>query len=237
MALVVDGGGLVNKGGALGTGEACCCNKCSGPCDTENPCPEGCECVEGQCTGEAAGVCCVPVCSECRACFFLWDGTDFVFQNEILNGDCGNCPECSTVDINDPAFGVPVDERIVGQSYPFPACCLDEPIPKTCVEFLNSNDKVTRAQCEAHSSYGASGVWHPGQTCAEEPCVTCEDFPLLGDEAYVDAYCENAASTVDFHGGQCVGQMAICGARTLVNDYGGGFGDWIVNICCANPLP
>ena len=34
MALVVDGGGLVNKGGALGTGAACCCNtsKCSGGC-------------------------------------------------------------------------------------------------------------------------------------------------------------------------------------------------------------
>ena len=49
MALVVDGGGLVNKGGALGTGAACCCNKCSGPCDEENPCPEGCACVDGEC--------------------------------------------------------------------------------------------------------------------------------------------------------------------------------------------
>jgi hypothetical protein len=28
MALVVDGGGLVNKGGALGTGAACCCGGC-----------------------------------------------------------------------------------------------------------------------------------------------------------------------------------------------------------------
>jgi hypothetical protein len=44
MALVVDGGGLVNKGGALGTGQACCCNKCSGPCDEENPCTPGCVC-------------------------------------------------------------------------------------------------------------------------------------------------------------------------------------------------
>ena len=51
MALVVDGGGLVNKGGALGTGAACCCNKCSGPCDGENPCPEGCVCVDGACVG------------------------------------------------------------------------------------------------------------------------------------------------------------------------------------------
>ena len=33
MALVVDGGGLVNKGGALGTGAACCC---AAPCCTCN---------------------------------------------------------------------------------------------------------------------------------------------------------------------------------------------------------
>ncbi len=81
MALVVDGGGLVNKGSALGTGQACCCNKCSGPCpegvsecapgcgckdsqcvpcsgpcDEENPCPEGCVCVDGECV--TAGACC-----------------------------------------------------------------------------------------------------------------------------------------------------------------------------------
>ncbi len=49
MALVVDGGGLVNKSGSLGTGAACCCNKCSGPCDEENPCGEGCTCIQGQC--------------------------------------------------------------------------------------------------------------------------------------------------------------------------------------------
>jgi len=33
MALVVDGGGLVNKGGALGTGAACCCNPPPPPCN------------------------------------------------------------------------------------------------------------------------------------------------------------------------------------------------------------
>jgi hypothetical protein len=38
MALVVDGGGLVNKGGALGTGAACCCTPPPPPCD--------CDCYE-----------------------------------------------------------------------------------------------------------------------------------------------------------------------------------------------
>jgi hypothetical protein len=59
MSLVVDGGGLVNKGGALGTGAACCCNKCSGPCDGENPCPEGCQCVDGECVSSPC-VCGLP---------------------------------------------------------------------------------------------------------------------------------------------------------------------------------
>jgi hypothetical protein len=27
------------------------CGGCSGPCDGENPCPEGCECVDGECVG------------------------------------------------------------------------------------------------------------------------------------------------------------------------------------------
>ena len=40
MALVVDGGGLVKKGGALGTGAACCCRV---PCNCSSVLPAGCE--------------------------------------------------------------------------------------------------------------------------------------------------------------------------------------------------
>lgn len=74
MALVNQGGSLLLRNGALATGAACCCSKCSGPCPTgvsecapgcgckdsqcvpcsgpcdgENPCPEGCVCVNGEC--------------------------------------------------------------------------------------------------------------------------------------------------------------------------------------------
>jgi hypothetical protein len=53
MALVNQGGSLLLRNGALATGQACCCNRCFGPCDGENPCPEGCECVDGQCVAES----------------------------------------------------------------------------------------------------------------------------------------------------------------------------------------
>jgi len=76
MALINQGGALLLQGGALASGAACCCGKCSGPCpngvadcatgcgcssgqcvpcqgacDEENPCPEGCYCCNGQCIG------------------------------------------------------------------------------------------------------------------------------------------------------------------------------------------
>ena len=37
-------GKVVMRDDKVGTEQACCCNKCSGPCDEENPCPEGCCC-------------------------------------------------------------------------------------------------------------------------------------------------------------------------------------------------
>jgi hypothetical protein len=38
--------------------ETPCETPCSGPCDEENPCPEGCECVDGECVA-AVGCCCI----------------------------------------------------------------------------------------------------------------------------------------------------------------------------------
>ena len=74
MTLASNNGKLILRDGKLGTGEACCCGgcsgpcpagvsecapgcgckdsqcvPCSGPCDGENPCPEGCVCVDGEC--------------------------------------------------------------------------------------------------------------------------------------------------------------------------------------------
>jgi hypothetical protein len=77
MALVNQGGSFLLQNGALATGAGCCCNKCSGPCDGENPCPEGCECVDGQCV-DCPG--CWRVLFECRY------GTCFGFDNPFPDG-------------------------------------------------------------------------------------------------------------------------------------------------------
>ena len=51
---------LVN--GALASSDNCCCDNepCSGPCDDESPCPDGCYCCEGVCQKDPCvlGACC-----------------------------------------------------------------------------------------------------------------------------------------------------------------------------------
>ena len=42
-------GKIVFRDGKVGTQQACCCKKCSGPCDPEIPCPTGCTCWEDEC--------------------------------------------------------------------------------------------------------------------------------------------------------------------------------------------
>lgn len=107
------------------------------------------------------------------------------------------------------------------------ACCKSDGYTDTCI------DGLTQSDCESQG-----GTYHPGQTCAEEPCNDgCFERPLLGDEAYVDSWCANAASSVGFAGSPCELTTATCGARTLVNEYSPGVGNWIVTVCCDNPLP
>ncbi len=57
--------GPILRSGAIGTGQACCCGGCSGPCSTTTDCAPGCECVDGQCTGSCDG-CCGYIPENCR---------------------------------------------------------------------------------------------------------------------------------------------------------------------------
>ena len=61
-------GKLLLSGGKIATSAACCCNKCSGPCDEENPCPEGCYCNCGVCWPNE-GCPCPPGCYCCTKIF------------------------------------------------------------------------------------------------------------------------------------------------------------------------
>jgi hypothetical protein len=82
---LVDGKWLI-VGGNLATDAACCCPPppppCEGPCDEENPCPEGCECCQGECRPVSEGECveCSGSCDEenpcpegCECCT-VWSG-------------------------------------------------------------------------------------------------------------------------------------------------------------------
>jgi hypothetical protein len=77
MALINQGGKLLLRGAALASGVACCCNNnnCSGPCDAENPCPEGCDCVDGVCVNPP------DVCDQ------------YCYQVDAPGAQCGNSPE------------------------------------------------------------------------------------------------------------------------------------------------
>jgi hypothetical protein len=94
VAITVEDGKIVVEGGSIGTGEACCCKKCEGPCDEENPCPEGCICCNGVCVEEIPeGECCGP-CDEENPCPEGCICCNGVCVEEIPEGECcGPCDE------------------------------------------------------------------------------------------------------------------------------------------------
>lgn len=104
-----------------GPSQDSCCDPCTAPCDVENPCPEGCVCVNGQCV---AGCCCVggyrlpsytteascEQCDEVNTCveYVTQDCTyafrDCTYADPDENGQCpegfqqtgwGQCEQCA----------------------------------------------------------------------------------------------------------------------------------------------
>jgi len=80
--LTVQDGKLLLRDGKLGTEQACCCKKCEGPCDDENPCPEGCECVDGECCPE-----CIPCPDDFTSLCFSVTLTDYEGNTTTLTQD------------------------------------------------------------------------------------------------------------------------------------------------------
>jgi len=97
-SITVQDGQIVLRDGAIGTEQACCCKKCSGPCEENEDCAPGCRCVDGECVEECSGPCeenedCAPGCrcvdgecveAECCTC----ENEFFVYANgALLNGN------------------------------------------------------------------------------------------------------------------------------------------------------
>lgn len=166
MELVVDGGGLVNKGGSLGTGAACCCTSlCSAiacPPDfgygTEGHSPPG-----SPCTSIGSESCTCDNCSNCVSlpyvgCKNSKDGPPGA-PYYACDSDADCAPGCSCVydlvlhlsqggTLNDffPSVCVPAD--ICSECDPETEDCIDYEI------FCNEADALeSKAELEANFSY------------------------------------------------------------------------------------
>jgi hypothetical protein len=97
---LIDGQWLIVDG-QLATDANCCCDPpCSGACDEENPCPEGCECCDGVCLEECKGACCAYFCAKsCLICGWTYDGVGTLTPEFDVNNppQADACPtgECS----------------------------------------------------------------------------------------------------------------------------------------------
>jgi hypothetical protein len=167
---------LVN--GALASSDSCCCNDppCSGPCDEENPCPEGCYCCDGVCQAEP----CVPGCTNPNAPNYnpsatCDDGSCETCCNQGLcvleDPDClGNCNSLTAPNGCNPA-------GTTEQEGPCVDCC-----DSYCQNGCPDEDPPQGAPNDCHSSFAASYVVTPEMDCdgvgfTYENCFDCEFVP------------------------------------------------------------
>jgi len=121
--ITLQNGAIVLRDGKVGTEQACCCPKCSGPCDEENPCPEGCVCMATVCANYLV----IPEEEECPPGFpidFVSDGERFC-ENVRTVDSCDDCPEgelCFVTEIESAAIAV-------AGSIAFGKCVPDNPLP------------------------------------------------------------------------------------------------------------
>jgi hypothetical protein len=129
-------------------------------------CPEGCECVDGECVVDT----CVCVYEYYRLGpnFQCADGYEKFLNNpedpgegdggcRKQQGSCSSdCPAFSETAL-DPDSGNPVG-LVIGSCVCYGACC--GPAPGEC------SDNSTQSECDA-----ISGTFHLGQTCADDPCA------------------------------------------------------------------
>ena len=161
MAITVEDGKIVVEGGSIGTGQACCCKKCEGPCEENEDCAPGCRCVDGECVEECSGP-----CSECEepdfACSVI-----FVDTEEEANNFCQDPTKVfRNCDIFGPGLSPFPDQ---GDRWAIDYCaCTPSPCPEgcvcvdgECVEPPCSGPCDTNEDCD------------PGCRCDGGECVPC----------------------------------------------------------------
>jgi hypothetical protein len=158
MALVVDGGGLVNKGGALGTGAACCCNKGPSCCFS---------CLLGYgLSGYGFGPAPEPdvILDYFRSMGYpdvrIDYGEDAPYYPEQGNFGLwlGSCCEYN-LDNQELYYMDPWGSFYVTE-------CLD-------ASYFRCINNLTENECETtnpYSPYGGFGVFNPDQGCSSNPC-------------------------------------------------------------------
>lgn len=148
MALVNHGGKLLLQNGALATGAACCCNKCSGPCPNGvSDCAPGCACVNGECVSP----CCIN------------GALDSSYTSQESCEDCTTTNTCSEyMYLEDPEASCPEGWTSDGWGG-----CSRTTNPASC--------ESCSGYCYSEQS-GPCGVWLTGDILERtNPCAPCDN--------------------------------------------------------------
>jgi hypothetical protein len=121
--ITLQDGKLVLRDGAIGTEQACCCAKCSGPCDDNEDCAPGCECVDGEC---------VPKNCSIKSCTIVPVPDNF--PQVMPAGDCE-------------ADNVPGDPECCCEGLPQGGCFVDEIIDENGNPPPGENDWIFKGTC------------------------------------------------------------------------------------------
>lgn len=228
MSLTVRNGSLVLRNGALGTTQACCCGGCSGPCDEGNPCPEGCECVAGQCVAEK-GCCCVdgtPDSSKSTQAACASAGGTWHPGESCKAFDCRCCSQLKVV----------CHERVWGTytaTYDPPASiCTPDAV----------NDSASGTVLIDAAGLVTCGTAGPEQYCTNDIANRCDDDEVeVGQAVTLTQYYDrwrvvgSCAECMDDGGAFCTPGVSLTACYPLVG--GSIFCDCGTVEMCANPLP
>jgi hypothetical protein len=171
----LQGGKPILEDGKVGTEQACCCEEeCSGPCDGNEDCEPGCECVDGECV--ALGTCCEQGCVVCTRASYVWDGEKWAlfqcFPGGCPTTECQvtDCPSVASPENPDTPFSDPPPQEAIdfaaangfsltlGISW----CC---PFPDSQYTCFQS----TKAQCTEFFQF-----WTKGEECGADPQTYCD---------------------------------------------------------------